>query len=67
VVDWLLLPMLLIVLHKDQATTLATASIATILFDLGLAFLGTNLKSQEVLACVSAYDAVLVVFIGTNS
>ncbi|KAJ6183921.1 hypothetical protein N7519_005222 [Penicillium mononematosum] len=63
----LIAPMLLMVLHKDQATTLATASIATMLFALGLAYLGTNLKGQEVLAGVSAYAAVLVVFVGTNS
>lgn len=63
----LIAPMLLMVLHKDQATTLATASIATMLFALGLAYLATNLKGQEVLACVSAYAAVLVVFVGINS
>jgi hypothetical protein len=63
----LIAPMLLMVLHKDQITTLATASVATMLFALGLAFLGENLKGQEVLACVAAHAAVLVVFVGTNS
>lgn len=55
------------VLHKDQVTTLATASVATMMFALGLAYLGMSLKGQEVLACVPAYAAVLVVFVGTNS
>ncbi|CAI7633575.1 unnamed protein product [Penicillium glandicola] len=63
----LIAPMLLMVLHKDQVTTLATASIATMLFAVGLAYFGSNLKGQEVLASVAAYAAVLVVFVGTNS
>lgn len=58
--------MLVMVLHKDQVTTLATASVATMYFAVGLAYLGTNLKGQEVLACVAMYAAVLVMFVGTN-
>lgn len=63
----LIAPMLLMVLHKDEATTLSTASVATMLFALGLAFLGKGLKGQEVLASVAAYAAVLVVFVGASS
>jgi hypothetical protein len=63
----LIAPMLLMVLHKDEATTLSTVSIATMLFALGLAFFGEGLKGQEVLASVAAYAAVLVVFVGTSS
>ena len=63
----LITPMLLIVLHKDEVTTLATASVVNMLFALGLAFLGRKLKGQEVLACVAAYAAVLVVFVRTSS
>jgi hypothetical protein len=63
----LILPMLLMVLHKGEATTLSTASVATMLFALGLAILGEDLKGQEVLASVAAYAAVLVVFVGASS
>ncbi|KAE8307526.1 hypothetical protein BDV41DRAFT_554453 [Aspergillus transmontanensis] len=63
----LIAPMLIMVLHQDQATALTTTSVATILFAVGLAFLGKNLRGQEVLAAVAAYAAVLVVFVGANS
>jgi VIT1/CCC1 family predicted Fe2+/Mn2+ transporter len=62
-----IVPMLLMVLHKDEVTTLSTASVATMLFAFGLAFLGKGLKGQEVLAAVAAYAAVLVVFVGASS
>ncbi|KAJ5697578.1 hypothetical protein N7488_011262 [Penicillium malachiteum] len=51
----LIAPMLIMVLHKTQATTLATTSVATILFALMLAVLGKNLRGQDVLAAVAAY------------
>jgi hypothetical protein len=60
-------PMLLMVLHKGEVTSLSTASVATMLFALGLAILGKDLKGQEVLASVAAYAAVLVVFVGASS
>ncbi|KAJ5713255.1 uncharacterized protein N7483_010436 [Penicillium malachiteum] len=63
----LIAPMLLMVLHKSRATTLATTSVATILFALMLALLGKNLRGQDVLAAVAAYAAVLVVFVGASS
>ncbi|RAQ51906.1 hypothetical protein AFGD_006005 [Aspergillus flavus] len=63
----LIAPMLIMVLHKDQATALTTTSVATILFAVGLAILGKNLQGQDVLAAVAAYAAVLVVFVGANS
>ncbi|KAJ5629702.1 hypothetical protein N7528_003359 [Penicillium herquei] len=63
----LIAPMLLMVLHKTQATTLATTSVATILFALMLALLGKDLRGQDVLAAVAAYAAVLVVFVGASS
>ncbi|PGH05726.1 hypothetical protein AJ79_06743 [Helicocarpus griseus UAMH5409] len=63
----LIAPMLLMVLHKDEVTALTTASVATMLFALGLAILGKELKGQEVLASVAAYAAVLVVFVGVSS
>lgn len=59
--------MLVMVLHKDQVTTLAMASAATMFsFAVGLAYLGTKPKDQEVLACVATYHVALVVFVGTN-
>lgn len=60
-------PMLLMVLHKDLLTTLVTTSVATLLFAVALALLGTRLRGETVLASVAAYAAVLVVFVGTSS
>ncbi|KAB8221497.1 hypothetical protein BDV33DRAFT_202494 [Aspergillus novoparasiticus] len=55
----LIAPMLIMVLHQDQATAPTTTSVATILLAVGLAFLGKNLRGQEVLAAVTGYAAVL--------
>ncbi|KAI9371146.1 hypothetical protein BJX61DRAFT_543944 [Aspergillus egyptiacus] len=63
----LIAPMLLMVLQKDETTALATTTVATMLFAVGLAILGKDLKGQEVLASVAAYAAVLVVFVGASS
>lgn len=63
----LIASMLVMVLHKDQVTTLAMASAATMFsFAVGLAYLGTKSKDQEVLACVATYNVALVMFVGTN-
>ncbi|KAK0708059.1 hypothetical protein B0H67DRAFT_327235 [Lasiosphaeris hirsuta] len=62
----LIVPMLIMVLHKDLVTTLVTTSVATMLFAGGLALLGTKLRGETVLASVAAYAAVLVVFVGTS-
>lgn len=59
-------PMLLMVLHKDQLTSLLTVSVSTILFAVALSFF-TQLQGQSVLASVAAYAAVLVVFVGSNT
>lgn len=59
-------PMLLMVLHNDLATTLSTASCATILFALVLAVF-SELRDETLLATVAAYAAVLVVFVGSTS
>lgn len=59
-------PMLLMVLHYDRNTTVITASVATFLFVLVLAFGAPNLKGQDVLAATAGYAAVLVVFVGTS-
>lgn len=55
------------VLYNDTPTILATASAATILFALGLAWFGEDLDGKDVLASVAAYAAVMVVFMGTSS
>jgi hypothetical protein len=62
----LLGPMLLMVLHKSLATTLATACVSVVLFALAVAyFLEESLAT--VVSIVAAYTAVLVVFVGTSS
>jgi hypothetical protein len=62
----LLAPMLLMVLHHDQTTTLATVCVSVFLFALVAAF---SLKESlaTVVSIVAAYTAVLIVFVGTTS
>jgi hypothetical protein len=62
----LLAPMLLMVLHHDQTTSLATVCVSVVLFALAAAFF---LKESlaTVVSIVAAYTAVLIVFVGTTS
>jgi hypothetical protein len=59
----LIAPMLLMVLHRDRTTALATTSVSMILFAVIISFL--PMASPDLaLATVAAYAAVLVVFVG---
>lgn len=61
----LIAPMLLMVLHRDRTTALATTSASVILFAVAVAFL--PLASPDLtIAVVAAYAAVLVVFVGAS-
>lgn len=60
----LVAPMLLMVLHRDQTTALATTSGAVFLFSLIVAAY-TVATPEIAVGAVSAYAAVLVVFVGT--
>jgi hypothetical protein len=57
-------PMLLMVLHKDRATDLATTSVAVFLFAVIIAVY-SNAAPEVIVGTVAAYAAVLVVFVGT--
>lgn len=63
----LIVPMLIMVLHRDLITTLLVASVSTLLFAGVLALRGQGLKGETVLSAVAAYAAVLVVFVGASS
>jgi len=58
-------PMLLMVLHQNRATALATASCSVFLFALVLAFT-TKAPPEVAISAVAAYAAVLVVFVGSS-
>lgn len=58
-------PMLLMVLHNDQTTTLSVVSVAFFLFAAVVAFYFTDPK-EIIVSAVAAYAAVLVVFVGAN-
>ncbi|KAI1081486.1 hypothetical protein F5B20DRAFT_579349 [Whalleya microplaca] len=57
-------PMLLMVLHKDTATDLATTSFSVILFAFFMAIY-SNGSPEAIVGIVASYAAVLVVFVGT--
>ncbi|KAG8164163.1 hypothetical protein KVR01_006081 [Diaporthe batatas] len=63
----LIIPMLIMVLHKDLLTTLLVTSVSTLIFAGLLAIGGKGLKGDTVLAAIAAYAAVLVVFVGASS
>ena len=56
-------PMLPLVLHRDQNTSIITASVATSPFTLVLGFGARELGGKDILAATAAYAAVLVVFV----
>ena len=63
----LIAPLLLIILHHDQTTALATASVATMFFALTMAFYHESDASPLALVgATAAYAAVLVVLVGTT-
>ena len=58
-------PMLLMVLHNDQTTKLATTSVAVFLVAAFMAMYSTA-PPEILVSVVAAYAAVLVVFVGAN-
>ncbi|KFX96501.1 hypothetical protein V490_03316 [Pseudogymnoascus sp. VKM F-3557] len=63
----LIAPMLLILLHHDRVTALATASVATVLFATTMAFYnGADASPLALVGATAAYAAVLIVLVGTK-
>lgn len=58
-------PMLIMKLHDDQATALATTSVAVFLFAVCIATF-SNALPEFIVSAVAAYAAVLVVFVGVS-
>jgi VIT1/CCC1 family predicted Fe2+/Mn2+ transporter len=61
----LIVPMLIMTLHKSRNTCIITVSVATFVFAAFVAVF-SRAQEQEVLGVVAAYAAVLVVFVGTS-
>ena len=59
-------PMLVMAIHPSQVKTLATASVAVIVFALILAW-KSSARVETLLATTAAYAAVLVVFVGVKN
>ena len=68
---FLIVPMLIMTLHKSLATSLITVSVSVILFALFIVFgsevIGTDPSQQELILSTAAYAAVLVVFVGAGN
>ncbi|KAJ9606877.1 hypothetical protein H2200_008887 [Cladophialophora chaetospira] len=62
----LLIPMIIMVLHKDLLTTLLVVSVSVILFAV-LVAIYSHQSSVDILTLTAAYAAVLVVFVGSSS
>jgi Family of unknown function (DUF6594) len=62
----LIVPMLIMVLHRSLHGSLIVSSIGTVLFAFALALAARTLRGMDVLAATAAYAAVLVVFVGTS-
>jgi uncharacterized membrane protein YfcA len=60
----LIVPMLIMVLHKDRATDLSTTSVAVVLFA-GVVAYFSEATREGIVSTVAAYAAVLMVFVGT--
>ncbi|KAH7384517.1 hypothetical protein BKA66DRAFT_608708 [Pyrenochaeta sp. MPI-SDFR-AT-0127] len=61
----LVVPMLIMKLHEDRTTALATTSIAVLLFAVCIATF-SNALPEFIVSAVAAYAAVLVVFVGVS-
>ncbi|OBT94061.1 hypothetical protein VE01_07149 [Pseudogymnoascus verrucosus] len=63
----LIAPMLLILLHHDRVTALATASVATVFFAVTMAFYHeADASPLAPVGATAAYSAVLIVLVGTK-
>jgi hypothetical protein len=63
---WLIVPMLIMSLHKSLTTSLVTTSVAVVLLAVFLSFV-IRTTNSETIFMTAAYAAVLVVFIGAGS
>jgi VIT1/CCC1 family predicted Fe2+/Mn2+ transporter len=63
----LVVPMLIMALHKELVVSLVTTSVATAIFAIVIALWSTYASGKDVLASTAAYTAVLVVFVGASS
>ena len=59
-------PMLLMLLYRDQNTSIITASGSMSLFTLVLGFGARELGGKDILAATAAYAAVLIAFVGSS-
>jgi hypothetical protein len=62
----LIVPMLIMALHRHLSIALTTTAWATVIFAIGLTVLARDASGKDVLASTAAYTAVLVVFVGTS-
>ncbi|KAL5312892.1 hypothetical protein ACEPPN_019318 [Leptodophora sp. 'Broadleaf-Isolate-01'] len=62
----LIVPMLIMALHRSLHGSLIVTLVGTVLFAFALALAVRSLKGIDVLAATAAYAAVLVVFVGTS-
>jgi len=62
----LVVPMLVMSIHRSKTKSLVTVSIAVLLFSFVLS-MALKLRNNDVLAATAAYAAVLVVFVGTST
>ena len=60
-------PMLIMTLHRSRNSSLITASVATFVFALVMAFAARDSAGKDVLGVTAAHAAVLVVFVGTST
>ena len=59
-------PMLIMVLRRDQTTSLVTTSVFVVAVGLVLAWFMREAERKDILTATAAYAAVLVVFVGAN-
>ena len=62
----LMIPMLIMSLHPCLILDMITASVATVIFALVVAFGSIDSTWKDVLVSTAAYTAVLVVFVGAS-
>lgn len=62
----LLLPMVIMIMYPGQFSSLMTTYCFVFVVAIALAFLLRDSQPKDIFACVAAYAAVLVVFVGTG-
>ncbi|KAH8587019.1 hypothetical protein B0O99DRAFT_642917 [Bisporella sp. PMI_857] len=61
----LIVPMLIMTLHRTKLTSLLTTSFFVIAVAIVLAYVMEDAQNKDIVAATAAYAAVLVVFVGT--